>query len=71
MTISYTKGSGGSSGGINSNSINAHNGIYENNQIVPNDYNVATGHNAFSAGPITIADGKVVKIPPGAVWLIG
>ena len=44
--------------------------FYENDITVTSDYTITTGKNAMSAGPITIADGVAVTIPPGSTWSI-
>jgi hypothetical protein len=45
-------------------------GMFENAQIITEDYTITTGNNAMSAGPITIADGVLVTIPDGSTWTI-
>jgi hypothetical protein len=45
-------------------------GMFENAQIITEDYTITTGNNAMSAGPITIADGVDVTIPDGSTWTI-
>lgn len=44
--------------------------FYQNAQVVVDNYTVPTTSNSMSAGPITIAAGKTVTIPVGAVWTI-
>ena len=44
--------------------------FYQNAQVVVDNYTVSTTSNSMSAGPITIATGKTVTIPTGAVWTI-
>ena len=44
--------------------------FYENTQIVTEDYTIASGRNAMSAGPIEVADGVTVTIPDGSTWTI-
>jgi hypothetical protein len=44
--------------------------MFENAQIITEDYTITTGNNAMSAGPITIADGVDVTIPDGSTWTI-
>ena len=45
-------------------------GMFENAQIITEDYTITDGNNAMSAGPITIADGVDVTIPDGSTWTI-
>ena len=45
-------------------------GIYENVQVVSDNYTITTGSNAMSAGPITVAAGKTVTIPSGSRWAV-
>lgn len=44
--------------------------FYENSQQINNDYTITAGKSAHSAGPITIAAGKIVTIPSGSRWVI-
>ena len=44
--------------------------FYENGQTVNNSYTIATGKNAGTFGPVTIATGAVVTVPTGSVWSI-
>ena len=45
-------------------------GLWENNTTISSNYTIATGNNAMSAGPITVASGVVVTVPTGSVWTI-
>ena len=45
-------------------------GMFENAQIITEDYTITDGNNAMSAGPITIADGVDVTIPDSSTWTI-
>jgi hypothetical protein len=54
-----TGGGGGGDSGLNPNSA-----------TVADDYTLANGYNAISAGPITIATGKTVTIPTASRWVI-
>lgn len=42
----------------------------ENGQTVTQNYTIATGRNAISAGPITINAGVVVTISAGSTWVV-
>lgn len=44
--------------------------FYENDQEVRASYELTTGKNAMSAGPIGIATGVTVTIPSGSTWTI-
>jgi|DEB0MinimDraft_6_1074348.scaffolds.fasta_scaffold483245_1 hypothetical protein len=44
--------------------------IYENEQTISTSYTITTNENAFSAGPVSLADGVTVTIPTGSSWVI-
>jgi hypothetical protein len=44
--------------------------IVENTQTITQSYCITTGSSAMSAGPVTIALGNVVTVPPGSTWSI-
>jgi hypothetical protein len=44
--------------------------FFENDTTVTNDYEITTGKNAMSAGPLTINAGVTVTIPSGSDWTI-
>lgn len=44
--------------------------FYENSTTITSDYTLATGRNAMTAGPITIADGVTVTISDGSTWTV-
>jgi hypothetical protein len=52
------------------NSVNFGVGIYENATTITNSYTITNGSGGFSAGPIKLADGVVVRIPDGSSWTI-
>lgn len=56
--------SGGAMGG-GSNRV-----FFENDITVTDDYEITTGKNAMSAGPLTINAGVTVTIPSGSDWTI-
>ena len=62
----YSGASWGSLGGGNTTTQ----GLWENNATISANYTIATGNNAMSAGPITIASGVVVTVPSGSTWSI-
>jgi len=45
-------------------------GIWENAATISSNYTIASGNNAMSAGPITIASGVTVTVPSGSVWTV-
>jgi hypothetical protein len=42
----------------------------ENAQIVPRDYTITAGKNAYSVGPIELGPDVVVTVPDGSVWTV-
>lgn len=44
--------------------------FYENGQTVTTNYTITTNKNAMSAGPVTIASGITVTVPPGSTWTV-
>ena len=44
--------------------------IYLNGQTISANYNIPSGYNALSAGPITISSGVTVTVPSGSSWAI-
>ena len=44
--------------------------FYENSQTVSTSYEITTGKNAMSAGPITVSGGVTVTVPSGSVWTV-
>ena len=56
------------SGGARGNGGN--NVFFENDITVSSDYEITTGKNAMSGGPITIDNGVTVTIPSGSTWTI-
>jgi hypothetical protein len=46
------------------------NGYIENDAEVSISSTINTGHNAISAGPVTVASGASVTVPTGSVWTI-
>ena len=45
-------------------------GLFEHAATISEVYVVATGNNAISAGPITVATGGSVTIPTGSIWTV-
>jgi len=45
-------------------------GLYEHEHTIDANYSIASGSNALSAGPITVASGYSVTVPTGSTWVI-
>lgn len=45
-------------------------GLFEHANVISEAYVIASGNNAFSAGPITVTTGGSVTIPDGSVWTV-
>lgn len=48
----------------------ASNGIVVNSATISASYTIATGDNAMSTGPISVASGVVVTVPTGSRWVV-
>jgi len=48
----------------------ATNGLFVNATTIATSYTVATGYNAQSVGPVTIASGQSVTVSSGQRWLV-
>lgn len=48
----------------------ASNGMFVNADSVAENYTVATGTNAFSVGPVTVASGVTVTVSSGQRWVV-
>jgi hypothetical protein len=59
-----------STGELQSQALIASNGIVLNNSTVSSSYTIATGNNAMSVGPITVASGQTVTVSSGQRWVI-
>jgi len=46
------------------------NGLYEHATTISSNYVIASGNNAMSTGPITVASGVTVTVPSGQRWVI-
>jgi hypothetical protein len=44
--------------------------IYVNNDVISQDYTVASGQNGFSVGPMTVSSGYAVTVSSGQRWVI-
>lgn len=54
---------------INGNLI-ANSGLFENSATISRNYNIQSGNNAISSGPVTIDSGITVTIPDGSRWVV-
>jgi hypothetical protein len=59
-----------STGELQASEIAASNGLILNATTVSASYTIASGYNAFSVGPITVASGQSVTISSGQRWLV-
>jgi hypothetical protein len=56
--------------GVKAPMVNATNGIVSNSQTVSVNTTIASGDNAMSAGPISVASGITVTVSTGSVWTV-
>ena len=59
-----------STGEFSSTVLNASNGIVVNSATISTSYTVASGSNAMSAGPVSIASGQSVTVASGSRWVV-
>lgn len=59
-----------STGELQASEMVASNGLFVNNATVSANYTVATGNNAFSVGPVTVASGVSVTVSSGQRWVV-
>ena len=59
-----------STGEFQSSEIAASNGLLLNATTVSASYTIASGYNAFSVGPVTVASGQSVTVSSGQRWLV-
>ena len=45
-------------------------GLFEHANTITEAYTIATGNNAMSAGPVTVATGGSITIPTGSIWTV-
>jgi len=48
----------------------ASNGLLVNSQTVSASYTIASGNNAVSAGPVSVASGITVTVSSGSTWVV-
>ena len=59
-----------STGELQASELVASNGLVVNNATVSTSYTVATGTNAISVGPVTVASGQSVTVSSGQRWVV-
>ena len=59
-----------STGELQASELVASNGLILNNATVSASYTIATGNNAMSVGPMTVASGQTVTVSSGQRWVI-
>ena len=50
--------------------LTASNGMISNNATVGASFSIASGYNAMSVGPVTVASGQSVTVPSGSRWVV-
>jgi hypothetical protein len=59
-----------STGDLSASQVIASNGLVLNNATVSSSYTIATGNNAMSVGPMTVASGQSVTVSSGQRWVV-
>jgi hypothetical protein len=59
-----------STGDLQASQVLANNGLVLNNATVSASYTIASGYNAMSVGPMTVASGQSVTVSSGQRWVI-
>jgi len=59
-----------STGDFQANQMVAMNGLVLNNATVSTSYTIASGYNAMSVGPVTVASGQTVTVASGSRWVV-
>ena len=59
-----------STGELQASALVASNGIVVNSQTISASYTIASGNNAMSAGPVTVASGQTVTVASGSRWVV-
>jgi hypothetical protein len=57
-------------GDLSASQVIASNGLVLNNATVSASYTIATGNNAMSVGPVTVASGQSVTVSSGQRWVV-
>lgn len=56
--------------GRNHGSNSTESGLYEHAATINFNYEIKSGNNALSAGPVTVASGVTVTVPTGSTWTV-
>ena len=59
-----------STGELQASEITANNGLILNSTTVSTSYTIASGYNAMSVGPVTVANGQTVTVSNGQRWVV-
>lgn len=59
-----------STGEFKASALVATNGIVVNSQTISASYTIASGTNAMSSGPVTVASGQTVTVGAGSRWVV-
>jgi len=59
-----------STGDLSASQVIASNGLVVNSATVSSSYTIATGNNAMSVGPMTVASGQSVTVASGQRWVV-
>ena len=59
-----------STGDLSASQVVASNGLMVNSATVSTSYTIATGNNAMSVGPVSVASGQNVSVSSGQRWVI-
>ena len=59
-----------STGAFQSTTFRSGNGLFVNSATVSENQTIASGDNATSAGPVTVASGITVTVSSGSVWVV-
>jgi len=65
-----TNGTAASWATINTDANSTTKGLYEHSNTISANYTIASGNNAGSFGPITVASGVTVTVPSGSTWTV-
>ena len=65
-SFTYTTGTGN----LAAPNLTATNGLVINNATVGASFTIASGYNAMSVGPVTVASGQSVTVPSGSRWVV-
>jgi hypothetical protein len=57
-------------GSVTGSTVRASNGIVVNSKTISASYTIASGDNAMSAGPVTVASGQTVTVSSGSRWVV-